>query len=41
MAVSLFVTCLVNAPLRDAALGMTLLWLLGVSVAAQRGAPHA
>ena len=41
MAVSLFVTCLVNAPLRDAALGMTLLWLLGVSVAAQRGAPRA
>lgn len=41
MAVSLFATCLVNAPLRDAALGMTLLWLLGVSVAAHRGARHA
>ena len=41
MAVSLFATCLVNAPLRDAALGMTLLWLLGVSVAAQGSARHA
>ena len=41
MAVALFATCLVNAPLRDAALGMTLLWLLGVSVAAQGGARHA
>lgn len=27
------VTALINAPLRDAALGMTLLWLLGASVA--------
>lgn len=34
LAVALLATCLVNAPLRDAALGMTLLWLLGVSVAA-------
>lgn len=40
--VSLFATTLVNAPFRDAALGMTLLWLLGVSLAAQgRGAAHA
>lgn len=37
MAVALFATCLVNAPLRDAALGMTLLWLLGASVAAHGG----
>ncbi len=29
-------TALVNAPLRDAALGMTLLWLLGVSIAGHR-----
>ena len=34
MGVSVFATALVNAPFRDAALGMTLLWLLGVSVAA-------
>ena len=31
---SVFATALVNAPFRDAALGMTLLWLLAVSVAA-------
>lgn len=30
------VTALINAPLRDAALGMTLLWLLGASVAGHR-----
>jgi len=34
MGVSIFTTALVNAPFRDAALGMTLLWLLAVSVAA-------
>ena len=34
MGVSVFTTALVNAPFRDAALGMTLLWLLAVSVAA-------
>ena len=32
-AASIAGTALVNAPLRDAALGMTLLWLLGVSMA--------
>lgn len=35
LAASIAGTALVNAPLRDAALGMTLLWLLGVSVALQ------
>jgi O-antigen ligase len=38
MGVSIFTTALVNAPFRDAALGMTLLWLLAVSVAAHTGA---
>lgn len=33
--VALVVTAMVNAPLRDAALGMTLLWLLGASLAWQ------
>lgn len=33
LASALAVTALINAPLRDAALGMTLLWLLGASVA--------
>ena len=41
MGVSLFATCLVNAPLRDAALGMTLLWLLGAALAAQGSPRHA
>ena len=41
LGVSVFFTALVNAPFRDAALGMTLLWLLGVSMAAQRSASHA
>ncbi len=41
LGVSLFVTTLVNAPFRDAALGMTLLWLLGSSLATQEGAEHA
>lgn len=41
LGVSLFATTLVNAPFRDAALGMTLLWLLGVSLAAQRRPGHA
>ena len=36
MSVTLIGTALVNAPLRDAALGMTLLWLLGVSIAGHR-----
>ena len=39
--VALFVTCLVNAPFRDAALGMTLLWLLAVSTSAQGRAADA
>lgn len=37
----LILTALINAPLRDAALGMTLLWLLGASVAMHKGATHA
>ncbi|HQZ06102.1 MAG TPA: O-antigen ligase family protein [Burkholderiaceae bacterium] len=36
MAAGLAVTALVNAPLRDAALGMTLLFLLGASVAGHK-----
>lgn len=36
MGVSVFATALVNAPFRDAALGMTLLWLLAVSVAGHK-----
>ena len=38
---SVFLTALINAPLRDAALGMTLLWLLGASIAAQGGVRRA
>ena len=34
LGVSVFATAMVNAPFRDAALGMTLLWLLAVSTAA-------
>mgnify|MGYP000907621782 CR=1 FL=1 len=41
MAVTLICSSLVNAPLRDAALGMTLLWLLGGSMAGQRHGPGA
>ena len=41
MGVALSVTALVNAPFRDAALGMTLVWLLAVSVAAHGKAGHA
>lgn len=41
LASSVFLTALINAPLRDAALGMTLLWLLGASIAAQQEPPHA
>ena len=41
LAVSLVFTALINAPLRDAALGMTLLWLLGASIAAQGGVRRA
>lgn len=33
LGMSIMATAMVNAPLRDAALGMTLLWLLGASVA--------
>ncbi|MEP6969945.1 MAG: O-antigen ligase family protein [Betaproteobacteria bacterium] len=39
MAVSIAASAMVNAPLRDAALGMTLLWLLGASVAAHPEKP--
>ena len=38
---SVFLVALINAPLRDAALGMTLLWLLGASIAAHGGTRHA
>ena len=38
MGLTLLVTGLLNAPFRDAALGMTLLWLLGVSVAGHKAA---
>ena len=38
---ALVCTALINAPLRDAALGMTLLWLLGASVAAHQESAHA
>ena len=38
MGVAMFADASVNAPFRDAALGMTLLWLLGVSAAAHRPA---
>jgi O-antigen ligase len=41
IGMSLFATALVNAPFRDAALGMTLLWLLGASMAAHRESVHA
>ena len=40
LAASVVVTALVNAPLRDAALGMTLLWLLGASVAGHEETAH-
>lgn len=36
VSVALAATAMVNAPLRDAAFGTTLLWLLGASLAAQR-----
>ena len=39
MGRSLLATALVNPPLRDAAMGMALWWLLGVSLVAQ-GAPR-
>lgn len=41
MGVAMSVTALVNAPFRDAALGMTLVWLLAVSVAAHGKAGRA
>ena len=40
LTVGLAVTALVNAPLRDAALGMTLIWLLGASVARRNTPLH-
>ena len=40
IGVSIFFTALVNAPFRDAAFGMTLLWLLAVSVAGHGEARH-
>jgi len=40
MAVAIAGSALVNAPLRDAALGMTLLWLLGASLAAHPEKPR-
>ena len=40
MGVTLFATAMVNAPFRDAALGMTLLWLLAVSLAAHGKPRH-
>ena len=39
MAAGLALCCLINAPLRDAAMGMTLLWLLGGSIAHMRARP--
>ena len=40
LAVAMAATAMVNAPLRDAALGMTLLWLMGVGVAVRRESAH-
>lgn len=37
LAASVALSAMINAPLRDAALGMTLLWLLGASMATQAG----
>jgi O-antigen ligase len=37
---SIAATAMVNAPFRDAAMGMTLLWLLGAAMALQRGQAH-
>lgn len=41
LATSIATTAMMNAPFRDAALGMTLLWLLGASVAMRRALGHA
>nr|WHW29516.1 putative O-antigen ligase family protein [uncultured bacterium] len=41
LGVSIVMTAMVNAPFRDAAMGMTLLWLLGAGMALQRGPAHA
>lgn len=41
LATSIATTAMMNAPFRDAAFGMTLLWLLGASVALRRTAGHA
>lgn len=38
LCVGVMVTATINAPLRDAALGMTLLWLLGASIAGHKAA---
>ncbi len=38
---AIIITAMVNAPLRDAAMGMTLLWLLGASLAMQQRPEHA
>ena len=38
---SIATTAMVNAPFRDAAMGMTLLWLLGAAMALQRTPAHA
>lgn len=40
VTLAIVATAMVNAPLRDAALGMTLLWLMGVSVASHEDARH-
>ncbi len=40
LGVSIATTAMVNAPFRDAAMGMTLLWLLGAGMALQRGPAH-
>lgn len=41
LTVAIATTAMINAPFRDAALGMTLLWLLGASVALYRSQTHA
>jgi O-antigen ligase len=40
-AASIIMTAMINAPFRDAALGMTLLWMLGVSMALRQDPAHA
>ncbi len=41
LTVAIATTAMMNAPFRDAALGMTLLWLLGASVSLSRKQTHA